>query len=102
MTGVERQRRYWRRLRARLDATPTLAPTALLTLTWHRKALESTGTASDGVEYIITRLPDTGEFELNFYNDAGDFLFVGDGFPSMTEAERAAEQHNTERQVFDQ
>jgi hypothetical protein len=101
MPGAERQRRYWRRLRARLApaASPSSPPLALThrPLVWHEKAWEATGTASDTTEYIVARVPDTDEFELNFYDEAGDFLLLGDGFHSMAEAEQAAEQHNAER-----
>lgn len=96
MSGAERQRRYWRRLRKRLAAVPP-PPPPRPTLVWHEKAREATGTASDTAEYVVARIPDSGEFELNFYDVAGDLVFLGDGFPSMAEAEKAAEEHNAER-----
>jgi hypothetical protein len=66
-------------------------------LVWQRKAREASGMASDAVEYIVAQLPNTDEFEVNVYEDSGDFRFIGDGFRTMAEAERAAEQHNADR-----
>jgi hypothetical protein len=98
MTGAERQRRYWARIRARLTSDTVLPATATTpTLVWHRKTREATGTASDGAEYIVAQVPGTGEFELNFCDEAGDVVFLGDGFHSMADAEHEAEQHNVER-----
>jgi hypothetical protein len=98
MSGAERQRRYWRRLRARLASpAPSLPPPGL---TWKRKTREAIGSARDGIEYVVALVTEDMTWEVNYYDATDRLRLLGDGYRSMAEGEQAADRHHATGRSF--
>jgi hypothetical protein len=100
MTGAQRQRRYWQRLRARLEyaVATTGKPRSARALTWTSGTVEATGRAPDGAEYYIGWNSGAGRFEITFYPDDSGPVFLPDPeYPTMEFAKLAADHHNAKR-----
>lgn len=105
MTGAQRQARYMARLRQEAGRVPggqaaaARRASSSRRLTWRTKEREAHAETADGGEYQITLVPETGVFELSYYDDTGRLDLLPDEYLTIEAAKVAAERHHAQRWV---